>query len=435
MRVGIVGAGITGLALTHYLAERDVPTVTVEAAPEPGGVIDSRVVDGHVLEAGPQRMRQTPAIEALAEAVGIAGDFIEAGDEDLYVYTGGKLRRVPFDARAFLDTDVLSWRGKLRFLAEPLTRQSRPEETVEEVFVRKFGREAYERFVGPLYGGIYGSDPAAMPAEFALTDLIEREKRTHSLLRAFHQRVGQGQRAPAVTVEGGLQRFPEAIYDHHSDHIHLDTTAESVERDPDGDGFLIHTAPSSAGADSEGPPETPVRVDEVVLTTPAHVTARLLEPITPDVAALATLTYNPLALVYLESEAEREGFGYQVGYDESLRTLGVTWNDSMFGREHLYTVFLGGMHDPGILEEDDASLGRVAAEEFETVMGAAASVVDVARLEPGFPAYDHTWSGLESLSLPEGIHLATNYTARMGIPSRVREAAELAGRLDGTPEH
>ena len=42
MTVGIVGAGITGLALAHYLGERGADSVAFEAASDPGGVRPAR---------------------------------------------------------------------------------------------------------------------------------------------------------------------------------------------------------------------------------------------------------------------------------------------------------------------------------------------------------------------------------------------------------
>ena len=45
---------------------------------------------------------------------------------------------------------------------EPFTRAPDPDETVARLFTRKLGRQAYERLIGPLYGGLYASDPADM---------------------------------------------------------------------------------------------------------------------------------------------------------------------------------------------------------------------------------------------------------------------------------
>jgi oxygen-dependent protoporphyrinogen oxidase len=418
MTVGIVGGGITGLALTHYLAEAGVDSVTYEAAPAAGGVVSSRRVDGHVLEAGPQRLRKTPGIVDLARAAGVADDLIEANEGSLFVYADGALGEAPLSARQFLRTDLLSWRGKLRLLAEPLTRPGCHQETVAEVFTRKFGRESYERFVGPLYGGLYGSDPAEMPAAFALEGLLERARETGSLLRAVRRRLGSDDKPPAIAVEGGNQQLPVALAETYADRVAFETPVRGVERD--GDGYLLHTA---AGRRA---------VDALVVTTPADTAAELLADVAPSAAVLSELQYNPLALVFLEADHGREGKGYQVGYGEDLHTLGVSWNTHLFDREGVNTAFLGGMHDPDLVEASDDRLGAVASEEFERVVGEPASVIDVARLSPGYPAWDHSWWALDDLELPPDLVLATNYTGRMGIPSRVREARALADRFATT---
>ncbi len=422
MDVAVVGGGITGLAATHFLAERGVDATTFEAADEPGGVIQSREVEGRVVELGPQRLRRTPAVEDLIEAVGLSGAVIEAEEAPLYVYADGRLREAPLDVDTFLRTDLLSWQGKLRLLAEPLTRRGYPQESVAELFTRKFGREAYERFIGPLYGGIYGSDPAAMPAAYALESLLEREREAGSFLLAFCKRVGQGQESPPISFEEGNQQLPEALQEAHADRVELDTPVTDIRRaESEGgdDVFLVATADGTH------------RVDHVVVTTPAGVTAELLDGVAAGAEGLAGLTYNPLAMVHLTADCRREGFGYQVGFGEDLHSLGVSWNASMFGREGLYTVFLGGMHEPEMVERDHAEIGEVAREEFDAVMDCGASVLNVGTRERWFPAWDRTWDALADFETPAGVHVATNYTGRMGIPSRVREAREVAEAIAG----
>ena len=419
MRVGIIGAGITGLALTHYLAQRDIDSIAFEAAPEAGGVITSREIDGKVIEVGPQRMRKTPAIAELAETAGVTNQLRVGGEGDLYVYAGGSLGKAPLSPRDLLETDLLSWRAKARLLAEPLTAPGHPAESVADVFTRKFGREVYERFVGPLYGGLYGSDPARMPAAFALEGLLERERETGSLLQAFRQRVGQGQTAPPLAVDGGNQRLLSGLATAYSDRVELNTPVTAVERASKAQGgrFVIHTETHQTV------------VDELVVTTPAGVSAELLTVVAPATQRLTELRYNPLAMVFMDASLDREGKGYQVGYEESLHTLGVAWNPNLFGENRLHTAFLGGMYEPELVEASDERLASIATREFEQVTGTPATAVEVARLEPGFPAWDDSWWVLEELELPEGITLATNYTARMGIPSRVREARELAAEF------
>lgn len=417
MRVGVVGAGMTGLALTHFLGRRGADVVTFEADDRPGGVVRTVTHDGTILEAGPQRIRLTGPLRDLVAELGLEEDLVVAdGALPLYVYADGRLRRVPRTLREFLRTDLLSWRGKLRVLAEPLTAAGDPDETAAALFTRKFGRQASRNILEPLFGGIYGSDPTAMPARYALDGLLDLEDREGTLLKPALRRARRGGvSAPAVTFRDGMDHLPEALYQANRDRISLGEPVESIgERDG---GWLIETA---SGREP---------VDAVVVTTPADVAATLLGNIAPGGDRLAELRYNPLALVYLQADHDRAGLGYQVRRDEPLRTLGVSWNGSAFGRDGLHTCFLGGMTDQEIVDTPEETVGSTARREFETVMDCPASVLAVERLARGFPAYDDSWHALADLSLPDGVYLATNYTARMGVPSRVREARTLADRL------
>jgi oxygen-dependent protoporphyrinogen oxidase len=417
MTVGIVGAGITGLALAEYCRERGVDAVAFEASSEPGGVIRSSRTDGRVIEHGPQRTRLTDELETLIDACDLRSELRIADDSlPLYVYADGRLRQVPLSMGAFLRTDLLSTTGKLRMLAEPLTDGARDGETAADYFLRKFGGEAYHNMIAPLFGGIYGSDPAEMPGEYALRT-VRRMERSGSLVRAaLRRRLHGKERKPPISFADGMAQLPRALYRRNADRVHLETPVEGIAAA--GTGYRIDTASGSQV------------VDRVVVTARADVTADLLAAVDPESArALRRLYYNPLAYVHLVSDADPEGFGYQVRHDESLRTLGVTWNASLFDREGVYTCFLGGMNDPGLVDRSDDELGRIAREEFESVMGVSADAVNVTRYPRGMPAYDGSWTAMEDVDPPAGITLATNYTGRMGVPARVREARRLAERF------
>jgi oxygen-dependent protoporphyrinogen oxidase len=417
MTVGIVGAGITGLALTHYLGERGVDSVAFEAASDPGGVIRSERVDGRVLEHGPQRTRLTPEIEALIDDCGLRSALRTAdADLPLYVYVDGRLRQVPFSVEEFLSTDLLSVRGKLRLLAEPLTEGVRDGETAGDYFVRKFGREAYHNLVEPLFGGIYGSDPAEMPGEYAL-QTVRKMERSGSLVRAaINRRLEGKERRPPISFDGGMAQLPRALYEHNADRVVLETGVDRIV--PEGSGYRLET-----GAGDR-------TVDRVVVTTRADVAAGLLADVdTESARALRRLYYNPLAYVHVHSEAAPDGYGYQVRHDEPLHTLGVTWNASLFDRDGVYTCFLGGMENPGLVDRSERELGRIATTEFEAVMDVPAEVLNVTRHQRGIPAYDGSWTAMTDVNLPDGVTLAANYAGRMGVPARIREAKRLAERF------
>ena len=417
MRVGVVGAGITGLALHHHLDRLDVDSVVVEAAAEPGGVVRSQRVDGHLVERGPQRTRLTPAVRDLVEATGLESAVVEAADVPLFVYRRGRLRQVPLSIPAAVRTDLLSLRGKLRALAEPLAGPPRPGESVEAYLGRAFGREVAENVVGPLYGGLYGTHPGEMPVERTLGRALANAGISGSLLVAGLKRaLRRRSPPPVVSFDDGMQSLPRALFEAHRESIWLGTRARDVE--PVADGFRFAT---DDGA---------FRVDDVVLTTPAGAAAGLLGALDPTSARqLRRLTYNPMAVVTLRAEADLRGAGFQVPFDEPLDTLGSTWNDSLLGRDGVYTSYLGGGKRPGLVDESDDRLGAIAAREFEAVTGCTAEPIDVHRIRPGMPAFDRTWAALDDVDLPVGVHICTNYTDRAGVPGRVAAAERLARAL------
>ncbi|MDY6765000.1 MAG: FAD-dependent oxidoreductase, partial [Halobacteria archaeon] len=244
-----------------------------------------------------------------------------------------------------LTTNLLSWRGKARILLEPFTKPSGGDETVGSFLSRKFGREAYKYYFGPLYGGIYASDPQDMYMRHTLSRALDNAGISGSVLISVLKKVIRGvETPPACSFEDGMQTLPRTLYDEHKDEVKLRTPVTRI-RDTNS-GFVLET--------TRGEEE----VDTVVITTPADVTAGLLEEIDPESSRkLESINYNPLVYVHLYSECDLEGFGYQVQWDEDYNTLGVTWNASMFDRKGVYTCFLGGAKNPGLVDKAEDYLG------------------------------------------------------------------------------
>jgi len=436
-RVAVVGAGITGLALTHHLAERGVPAVTLEASDDPGGVLRSETVDGHVLELGPQRLRLSPPVGELVRAADLDDEVVRApGDAPLWMYVDGRPRRVPLSPTTAVTTELLSWRGKLRAALEPLTAGPREGESVGGAVRRMVGHEAAERWLLPLFAGLYGSEPDAMPVEHSLLPALRKRGIDRSIaLAAARRALRGGDLPPIVSFESGLGALPGRLYERYADRVRLSTPVRSVRRDDAGtdaaDGGERGETGDEAGA-TRWRVETDdgaLVVDEVVLTTPADVTSAVLADADPaSAAALRELRYNPVAHVYLRSDHEATGVGCKVPRSEGLRIDGVTYTASLFDRE-VYTVAMGGDDDLGVRTDDDATLIDAALEGFEAVTGATAAPVAVHRWPRGIPARDDSFDALERVDLPAGLHLATNYTARTGVPGRVRQARRVADGL------
>ncbi|TYT61055.1 protoporphyrinogen oxidase [Natrialba swarupiae] len=422
MTVGVVGAGISGLTVVHELENRGADVLAYEARDEPGGVMRSRHVDGRVVELGPQRLRLTPGIDSLIDDLGLR-DQLRFGDDDqpLYLYYDGELRVVPLSVREALTTNLLSLRGKLRILKEPFTDPARPGETVDEFLVRKFGPQAARRFFGPLYSGLYGTETQEMPMQYSLGRVLEKRGIDGSILLWIVRKLLSGSETPPVcTFDDGLGELPRRLYEAHADSIALETPVTQIRNCEHEEGFELVTENDAAV------------VDDVVLTTPAGTSADLLESVDSGLAAtLDRFNYNPIAIVFLESAFDREGIGTLVPSTEPSQISGLTWNASFLDRDRVFTCYIDPGRYPDLIDASDDELAAVATTEFERITGADATPLDVHVWTPGMPAYDRSWTAMDDLELPDGIHLCANYVGRAGIPGRIRNGTRLADTLAG----
>ena len=189
MRIGIIGGGITGLALTHALARLGVDSILFERSEEVGGVIRTVRPGGRVVELGPQRTRLVAPVRRLVDELGLGAELLHARPgAHLFIWARGRLRVVPSHPGALLTGDLLSPAGRLRAALEPLTAGLRDGESVARYFRRKVGAEAYRRLFGPLVSATFGSDPETMPAARVLPMILDPLGVRRSLLAAARRR-------------------------------------------------------------------------------------------------------------------------------------------------------------------------------------------------------------------------------------------------------
>jgi oxygen-dependent protoporphyrinogen oxidase len=413
--VVIVGGGITGLALANHLRRAGVSHTLLEATDRVGGVIRSGYVEDSLLEWGPQRTRLTVGLRELLEELGISRQLVTAPPGlPLFVYSRKKLRKVPFSVVDFLLSDIVPFRSKLRVLVEPLTGEADPDESVADYFTRKLGRRLYENMAGPLYGGLYASDPADMVVRLSLGHVLAEFGVGRSLIMPLLRRGGSVDPPAACSFMEGMETLPLALHAVNAQNVRVDAPVRA-----------IHLHPQGWEVEGEG---GSIVADRVVVTVPAAAAARLLRPVLGRAAdTFASLTYNPLAIVHLRAETTLEGLGYQVSLAERLATRGVTFNDSLFGRRDVYTAYLGGAKAPEVVGWGDEAIAATAVREFRTVTGFDAGALYVDR--EAMPAWDNSWVALDRISMPPGLHLAANWESRPGIPGRLAQAKRLAQEL------
>jgi oxygen-dependent protoporphyrinogen oxidase len=390
-RVIVIGAGVTGLScaceLQRLASERQAPlSMTVlEAGSTPGGHARTVWSDGFLIEAGPNGfLSREPEVLALVEELGLRDRLIEADPaaRRRFILRGNRLCPVPDAPLAFLRSPALSWRGKLRLLAEPWAPgPPAREETVHEFATRRIGREAADMLVDTAVSGISAGDSRVLSvsAQFPLMTDMEREH--GGLFKAMIARRRQGVTAARLqSFDGGMGVLTQAMAARLGPRLRTGRPVRRLDRD--GSGWRVVLDDGEAFA-----------ADHVVLATAARVTARFVDGLDAQLAAaLQTIPYSGLAVValgYRLADVPRplDGYGYLVTRGEGLATLGVVWESSIFpGRAPagagLLRVFLGGARRPEIVDRDDRALERLARDDLQRVLGITA---------PPLQASVHRW--------------------------------------------
>ncbi len=251
-------------------AQRDasVEYTLFEARPRLGGSLASEIVDGAVLERGPDSfLTEKPAAAELCRELGLGADLLPSNDaaRKTYIVVRNRLVALP-DGLMFLVptklvptalTRLFRLRTKVRMALELLhpPRQNSGDESVAALVERHFGQEAVDRLADPLLSGIYGGDSAQLSAQTVLPRMVEMETKYGSLTRgmlAAHSKMramakgrpaaqrssSNGAAGPAIftALRGGMQQLVDALA------ARLDPaclrTSTAGERDAEVDGRL-----------------------------------------------------------------------------------------------------------------------------------------------------------------------------------------------------
>lgn len=446
MTVAVVGGGITGLATGLLLHEAGVPVVVLEATRRLGGKILTRRFGEERLDVGADAfLARRPHALRLARRVGLADELVAPATGRVRLWTGGRLvplpggtvMGVPGDLPALARSGVLSARGLARAAVEILLpRQSRAGDVaVGRLVEERFGREVVERLVEPLLGGVYAGSVDRLSLEAAAGPLREAAARHRSLLlgvRAVRADADGG--GPVfLTPRGGMGALVDALAERLGERVRTGAEVRSLE--PTGDGWRLSTGREALEA------------DEVVLTVPAPVAARLLQSVAAEAAALLTgiahasvatitLGYDPTALPGIP-----RGSGMLVPRAEGRLVKAVTWTSSKWphhvgGDRWWMRASVGRIGDTAPLALDDDVLADRVGVEVAEAMGLEARprVRAVTRWPDALP--QHEVGHLDRVAriradLPESLHVAGAAYDGIGVTSCVAQAERLATELAG----
>jgi len=447
----IIGAGVSGLVAAHHLKKMGRDLLLVESGDHVGGVIQSREVEGFLIERGPNSLRGSHEFLDLVEELNLTAELITADPRaPAYVYAGGELHAVPMSPPALVKTKLISNAAKLRLLREPFVKSRRGggEESVASFVRRRLGDEILERLVEPFLSGVYAGDPEELSLQACFPKLAEFEAEAGGILRGALRAAKQSRKEASkpkrslrpyrlCSFRHGLSALPEALAKSLGDS--LLTRARIIDISSTG-GFEVKI-------EHRGEIKT-VNSSTLVVSTPAYVAGRLLDGLAPEVAALvAEIPYVSIAsvpLAYRAGQLSRklEGFGFLAPRGEGLRTLGSIWSSSLFaGRAHegwvSLTNFIGGATDDEAAKLGDEELIRIVHRDLSKVLGVSGEPrrLPITRYERAIPQYTLGHAArverIESLlrDIP-GLWISGNYLRGISLGDCIKQAERVAVEID-----
>jgi oxygen-dependent protoporphyrinogen oxidase len=447
MKVTIVGGGITGLAAAWRLQQlRPDAVVTVfEAGERLGGKLRTERIAAdegvYLCEAGAESfVRRTSEMWRMVCDVGAHRAARTVSDAvGMHIVRRGKILRVPLSPLEFLRSPLMSARGKLRMLSEPLRpgRNDDGDETMASFVTRRFGREALDEIIGPVIGGIFNADPETQSVEMSMASMRVAERRGGSVVRGMLRAPRRDPDLPrgAFLFEDGVEGFIDALLRKSACEVRLRTPVHSLRCAANG----------AVGVDSAGGAST---CDAVVLAVPTRQAAMLLADVAPDASrALGEIEHQPIGTLVMTYRADdvpvkRDVRGVIVPRREKRTVDAVMFashkRPECAPHDHaLLRVFVGGARPDLVDRDDDAMIDAVRSDLSELFgITAAPRAVRVNRWQDGFvrAVVGHRERVTRiRRSLPHNVFIAGASYDGIGAPDCVRSGFDCAELIASSP--
>jgi oxygen-dependent protoporphyrinogen oxidase len=457
----VIGGGISGLAAAYSLQKFEGPDtdyLLLEASDHLGGKIVTYAGEGFLIEGGPDSfLTQKRAALDLCRELGLGDQLIgsnHTATPSTYVLSKGKLHPMPEGMMLMAPTMILpilrskliSWPGKLRMGLEIFIGRNTTDadESLGSFVRRRMGSELLAKIAGPLMAGIHAGDPEALSLRSTFPMFTDMEKKHRSLVLGMMKRKKEQAAQPSTgarpsmftTLSGGLQQLPDAIAARlNPQRVKLNCRVQSVAAA--GDQYRISLADG-----------TSLLADNVVFTTPAYVTAEILQQLAPALAEkLRRIRYvstSTVSLAFRRSEitCDLNGFGFIVPAAEGRKINACSWSSTKFSHRApddfvLMRVFIGGAFAEDLAEQDEATLIDIARNELREIMGITTTPVlaRAYRWTKSNPQYNVGHSVLITeidglVSAHPGLYLAGAAYRGSGIPDCIQSGVDTAAKIE-----
>ncbi len=392
-RIAIIGGGLSGLTSAFYILEKakqlnaQVEVTILEKNNRIGGKINSIQQDGYLCEYGPNGFLDgKPLTLELCKKLGLEHDLLKSNDNarKRFIVDNNQLFKLPHNQSEFLTNKLISWRGKLRILAEYFIKSSQhKDESVASFVRRRLGQESLDKLIAPMSSGIYAGNPETMSLASCFPRMKQLEDKFGGLFKAMFalkkERKNSTQDKTSFAPSGILTSFRDGI------SVLTNKLAENIGHEKIYLGVEVNEIQKihnqwSIYYTKEGYANT-LLVDELIIATPAYVAADLVNAFDDKLSALLSkIKYSPLSVVCLGYDLSKlncdvNGFGYLFTQNNDNKfVLGTLWDSSIFinrapDGKILFRSMIGGARNLDIINLTNEELINNTQSSLKQVMG------------------------------------------------------------------
>ncbi len=423
----VVGAGISGLAAAYELTKQGHRVRVREASSRPGGLIQTDHADGFTIEAGPDSiLNAKPAALDLIRELGLDHELIAVRQPGAFVLKGQTLHAlpqpsflgIPLTSDALAAYDLLSPEGRARMAQEStVAAGSADDESVGAFFRRRFGPEAVDLIAQPLLGGIHAGDIEQLSMRSLFPRLLDAERQNGTVVPS-EVRSPKSELRGFASLRAGMAALVRAL---------------EASLPP---GTIEYNSRVGSLGDADA--------SAVIIAAHAYSAAGLLEPVDREAARLCALVpYVSTASIALAWPRDAvphplNGTGFVVARRHSdVRITACTWVSSKWEARApadavLLRTFIGGAHDPDVVDLPDDELIAIARRDLGGVLGVTAAPV-LSRVYRWRRAGAQHLVGhldrvleIERRLAPRGIFVAGSGFRAVGIPDCVADGRRVA---------
>lgn len=301
MKIGILGGGVAGAAMAHFLPKGHDITI-LEREDTVGGLARSHKFLDISYDIGPHIIFSRNK-EVLNQMLEWGGDKLTSHSRSNQIWYKGRLVQYPFENDLGALPEAEKEDCLNAFLKNPYREM--PADNMSQFFLQKFGSGITNTYLRPYNEKIWKFDPS-----FLDTQMVERipQPPDEDVISG-----ARGERKEGYThqvkfyypKQGGVQTFLNAVYDKLPDNVEVKTQSGITTLGKQSEGWLVQTEKGEE-----------LQFDHVINCMPLHSLFKALEVEVPEevTGSLAKLKFNSLkyGLAVFKADFAGDNFSFNI---------------------------------------------------------------------------------------------------------------------------